>query len=187
MGRHQKRERQLATQAEHRRRQEERARRCPLTRIEFEEMFAFVARRSFHEGVKKTFAYTESWLDSQSKPRAETLTFLRQTDARSDWDVLVSVDPHLIFGPTPTRSARMPLEPDEFDDLVDWIDARVQSEGCNHDLRFTEQWLTAHQLPLETTIFALIAQGGACDCEVVMNIEPESIYPETLRSNSERD
>ena len=71
----------------------------------------------------------------------------------------------------------MPLEEHELKELLGWVDNEVQMQGCDHTLKLTRSWLKAHGKREVRVIGALMAQGGFCDCEVAMNVEPEGIYP----------
>lgn len=53
--------------------------------------------------------------------------------------------------------------------LFDTVDARVGSSGCDHTLRFTEQWIGEHRQSASSVIDWLKGQGGSCDCEVLAN------------------
>jgi hypothetical protein len=74
------------------------------------------------------------------------------------------------------RAALMPLDKGELDDLVNFVDARVVAEGCDHTRRFTEQWAAEHQVPLDQLAEGLEEFGGFCDCEVVMNCDPGQVH-----------
>lgn len=43
---------------------------------------------------------------------------------------------------------------------------------CDHTLTHTRAWLEAHHKPLRENLRALDAQGGHCDCEVLLNVSP---------------
>lgn len=70
----------------------------------------------------------------------------------------------------------MPLDAGQLGDLVDFVDARVSAEGCDHTLRFTERWATGHHVSWDRLAEGLEEFGGYCDCEVVMNCDPVEIY-----------
>ncbi|MFC4044546.1 DUF2695 domain-containing protein [Dactylosporangium siamense] len=74
------------------------------------------------------------------------------------------------------RAALMPLDKGELDDLVKFVDARVVAEGCDHTRRFTVQWAAEHQVSLDRLVEGLEEFDGYCDCEVVMNCDPDQIY-----------
>ena len=170
-----KKERRRLAEEEIDARQRARASRSPLTREELDELYAFVAERAFRDGRDKSLALTTEWVTSHD--RLPAIAFLNEFGVATDWDVLVNADPCALFGPTATRLARMPLEPDQLLALIDAIDAQVEAVGCQHDLRLTRAWLEERGLPTALVEFALIAQGGGCDCEVVLNVDPERIYP----------
>ncbi len=55
--------------------------------------------------------------------------------------------------------------------LFDFLEIRIQEEGCNHSRRFTQAWLdenidfTQH----DAILTELDDMGGYCDCEVLLN------------------
>ncbi len=49
------------------------------------------------------------------------------------------------------------------------VEELVNENGCDHSLRFTEQWIAKNQQPREPLIRWLDENGGFCDCEVVAN------------------
>lgn len=64
--------------------------------------------------------------------------------------------------------------------MIGVVDLLVSESGCDHTLRHTRTWLTGRGLPAPPTEFALRALGGYCDCEVVLNVQAEFIYPRQL-------
>lgn len=65
----------------------------------------------------------------------------------------------------------LPMEAAVFTNLFDYLDHKLEEEGCDHSLRFTEEYLQQFNLPKQQTIAWLNANGGFCDCEVLANIE----------------
>ncbi|MBQ7325515.1 MAG: DUF2695 domain-containing protein [Clostridia bacterium] len=55
--------------------------------------------------------------------------------------------------------------------LFDYLDEKLEEDGCDNTLRYTKEWL-AINLP-EDQHEAILAEmeemGGYCDCEVVFN------------------
>jgi hypothetical protein len=173
-----KREREAAAREELARRAQARRERCPLDRDAFEALYQYVAKRGFTDGlVRSELDHTKSWLDAHPFDATATISFLEEQGVNSDWDILVSADPCAIFGPTPTRLARMPLDASDLFQLISWLERELDEHPCAHDLQLTRRWLETNGKPLEITEFSLIAQGGGCDCEVVLNVDPENIYP----------
>jgi len=91
--------------------------------------------------------------------------------------VILNADPHLLFGPTDTRIMRMPLVPCELNRLIDWVGKHVAEQGCDQSARFARSFLEQNHLPIASTLTALLAQGGGCDCEIVLNVRTENVYP----------
>jgi len=55
--------------------------------------------------------------------------------------------------------------------LLTYVENRLSDAGCDHTLRFTQQWLTDN-LPPErhrAAMEEILGMGGGCDCEVAMN------------------
>lgn len=68
--------------------------------------------------------------------------------------------------------ATLPISREKFEELFDYLDAQLDTNGCNHDLRLTMKFLTDnHKIPLEPVLEFLQKNGGYCDCEVLMNVE----------------
>jgi Protein of unknown function (DUF2695) len=70
----------------------------------------------------------------------------------------------------------MLLDEDTLEALLDFADARVRSEGCDETLRFTAEWAIDQDVPFEPLKESLGHFGGYCDCEVVLNVNPEEIF-----------
>ncbi len=70
----------------------------------------------------------------------------------------------------------MVLDEAQLSDLLDYLGVHVAEAGCDHTLRFTEAW--ASERGIESSVFVRSVKqfGGYCDCEVVANVEPESIF-----------
>ena len=66
--------------------------------------------------------------------------------------------------------AVMPISQDQLTQLFDHLDGAL-SAGCDHSLKFTHQFLQAHDLPEATIIPWFGEYGGFCDCEVLANVE----------------
>lgn len=172
-----KQSRRKAVQIEQARRQSEQLALSPVSRDDFERLYADVAERAAAGGLGNIFELTRASLCAGNQPVDAVISFFVAHGIKCDWDLLVNADPCELFGPTSKRLARMPIERDELEALLDWLEKNLQTESCKHDLRMTRRWLDEHGLPIAQTEFALIAQGGGCDCEVLLNVDPEAIYP----------
>jgi hypothetical protein len=67
--------------------------------------------------------------------------------------------------------AGLPMEPNKFAALFDFLDESLEAEPCDHTLRLTTQYLQTHNLPADDVIEWLNDNGGYCDCEVLSNVE----------------
>jgi hypothetical protein len=70
----------------------------------------------------------------------------------------------------------MILDRPQLEALLDHVDAQVRTNGCDDTLRFTRAWAATQQLDADELAHSLGQFGGYCDCEVVLNVEPEEIF-----------
>jgi Protein of unknown function (DUF2695) len=70
----------------------------------------------------------------------------------------------------------MELDEAQLSDLLDYLDDHLAEAGCDHTLRFTEAWANERGIESSTLVRSVQHFGGYCDCEVVANVEPESIF-----------
>ena len=73
-------------------------------------------------------------------------------------------------------AALMPLDRAHLQSLLDHVDAAVSSEGCDHTRRATDAWALDHGVELHPLHEGLEEYGGFCDCEVVMNVDPGTVF-----------
>jgi hypothetical protein len=52
----------------------------------------------------------------------------------------------------------------------------VVAEGCDHTTRHSEQWAREHDVEWGALSEGLEEFGGFCDCEVVMNCNPDEVF-----------
>ncbi|OOC04891.1 DUF2695 domain-containing protein [Amycolatopsis azurea] len=74
------------------------------------------------------------------------------------------------------RAAVLPIGREQLAALVDFVDGLVLSEGCDHTLRHARSWAEGHDLDWTPVAAGLAELGGYCDCEVVMNCDPEDVF-----------
>lgn len=65
--------------------------------------------------------------------------------------------------------ARFPLDSDLLRDLFAHVEHAVDEAGCDHTLRWTEQWIVERSVDRDPLVEWLPENGGYCDCEVVAN------------------
>ncbi len=55
--------------------------------------------------------------------------------------------------------------------LFEYVEIRLQDEGCNHTHRFTQAWLDENIdfMKHDAILSELEDMGGYCDCEVLLN------------------
>src|SRR5262245_10030733 len=104
---------------------EERARRwraageaCPLTREQLNLLLDELAEQIVANGYDGTFALTTAWLAGRSIEADPVLAFFASHEWNDDFAVAVRADPHLLFGPSATRRARMPLDRERLQELM---------------------------------------------------------------------
>ena len=71
------------------------------------------------------------------------------------------------------KESHMPISKIHLKELFDYLDEKLEEEGCQHKLILTEAFLTKKGLSVETKIPWLNQYGGYCDCEVLANVEDE--------------
>lgn len=74
------------------------------------------------------------------------------------------------------RIARFPLDRAGLVSLRAALERALGRPGCDHSLRHTEAWLARKGLEVEAARDAIIDEGGACDCEVLLNVEPDELF-----------
>ena len=67
--------------------------------------------------------------------------------------------------------ASLPMSADLFRELFDYLDEELSEQDCHDDLRLTKAFLDEHNCDTEAVLDWLVENGGACDCEVLGNIE----------------
>jgi hypothetical protein len=58
--------------------------------------------------------------------------------------------------------------------LISFVDRHVRSDGCDHTHRFTEEWARQESVDWHDLLDILEANGGYCDCEVVLNLPDDT-------------
>jgi len=172
-----KRQREAAMRAEIARREQARRDRSPLSRDDMLKLIGFVGEKVMVDGHTHDFTHTLLWLRENHCNQEDTIEFLKSEKLVDDWSLCVDGDPYALFGASQDRLSWMPLDRPHLEALLDWLDAEVPKRGCQHKMTLTTEWLEANDCPLHPTLIALLAHGGGCDCEVVLNVEPETIYP----------
>ena len=172
-----KRLREEAMKAELLRREQQRTEKSPISREQMLSLVEYVGKNIIEKGHEHNFEFTEEWVAQNSVDLSNLISFLEGERIKDDWDLAVSADPYDFFGVTSERLSWMPLEKNELESLLDWLDQTIPKKGCKHDYTLTKEWLSSKPVDTSTTLMALMAKGGGCDCEVVYNVEPENIYP----------
>jgi hypothetical protein len=66
------------------------------------------------------------------------------------------------------------LDASRVESLISFVDRRLRGDGCDHTHRFTEEWARRESVDWHDLLDILEANGGFCDCEVVLNL-PDGI------------
>ena len=74
------------------------------------------------------------------------------------------------------QRALMYLSEGQLDALLDHVASELETDPCDNTLRHTTEWARAAGVDQTRLRDSLIEFGGGCDCEVVLNIEPEEIF-----------
>jgi len=74
--------------------------------------------------------------------------------------------------PVPGKPTQPPISHGNLKNLFEALD-RPDPPDCTHTLAETEAFLKSHGLPVAPTLEWLKANGGFCDCEVIMNVADE--------------
>lgn len=70
----------------------------------------------------------------------------------------------------------MLLDEDFLNDLLNDLDARLSHVGCDHTLRLTRAWAAERGLDGDAVAASVAEFGGYCDCEVLANVDPQTIF-----------
>ena len=65
--------------------------------------------------------------------------------------------------------AAFPLLDGELQEMFDFVEDKLTSEGCDDTRRFTRAWLDERQVDADAVLAWLDDTGGFCDCEVTAN------------------
>lgn len=65
----------------------------------------------------------------------------------------------------------LPVSPDALTGLFDHVEVRVQENDCDETLRFSIEFAEQSYWEVNKITEWLRANGGYCDCEVLMNVE----------------
>ncbi|WP_104524549.1 DUF2695 domain-containing protein [Blastococcus atacamensis] len=73
-------------------------------------------------------------------------------------------------------AAFMPLDRPQLESLLEHVDAAVAADGYDHSPRAADDWARQHDVDLDRLHEGLTEFGGYCDCEIVMNVDPEAVF-----------
>ncbi|OBJ62336.1 DUF2695 domain-containing protein [Mycobacterium sp. 1423905.2] len=64
----------------------------------------------------------------------------------------------------------------QLDEMLDYIEGRFADEPCDHTARHAQRWAQSHDLDWIELAAELREFGGFCDCEIVLNVDPEVVF-----------
>jgi hypothetical protein len=68
------------------------------------------------------------------------------------------------------------LTANQLHDLHEYLDRMLAESGsCDHSLRFSHEWSQLRGVDVLQLENSLIRLGGACDCEVLANVDPDAV------------
>ena len=137
----------------------------------------YVGKNIMDKGHQHNFGFMEKWAAENTVDIESLKSFLTGERIKDDWDLATDADPYGFFGTTSERLSWMPLDKSDLETLLNWLEEALPERDCNHDYTLTKEWLSSRQVDTSTTLMALMAKGGGCDCEIIYNIELENIYP----------
>ncbi|GAA4012370.1 hypothetical protein GCM10022247_38700 [Allokutzneria multivorans] len=79
-------------------------------------------------------------------------------------------------------AAVLPLDRPRLESLLGHVETAVEAEGCDHGLRATDAWAVRNGVSLDDLHRGLRGYGGHCDCEVMFNVDPDTVFPRARAS-----
>jgi hypothetical protein len=65
---------------------------------------------------------------------------------------------------------KLPATREQFDALFNFLEMKLESQGCDHTSRFTMQYLMQKMMNFPKVSAWLSQQGGYCDCKILEEI-----------------
>ncbi|MEZ5344149.1 MAG: DUF2695 domain-containing protein [Pyrinomonadaceae bacterium] len=65
---------------------------------------------------------------------------------------------------------KLPAKKEKFDELFDYLEAKLSVRSCDHTSRLTMQFLMQNMMDLGKVSGWLSQNGGYCDCKIVEEI-----------------
>jgi len=70
----------------------------------------------------------------------------------------------------------MPLSARQLNDLLDFLEDTLSKEPWDSTYWLTSAWANGHSVAAAEVKARLQTRGAYCDCEVIMNADPEEIF-----------
>ena len=176
-----KAQREEAIKTEKQRRVKLRKEVSPINQEQMLSLVEYVGGKVISNGHTNNLNYASQWAHKNGIDFDELSSFLNSEKIHDDFSLFCEGDPYELFGETDERLSWMPLARDEFNELMDFLDKKLPSHGCNNDFKLTKKWLKTKDYDTPIILAALLAKGGGCDCEITFNVDEEGIYPDTTK------
>jgi Protein of unknown function (DUF2695) len=75
-----------------------------------------------------------------------------------------------------SRAAPITVDCEQLEDLLDYLAEELGKQSCDHTTRHAEQWAESHGIDWAELAGGFQELGGYCDCEIVLNVQPEEIF-----------
>ncbi|MCB1327849.1 MAG: DUF2695 domain-containing protein [Leptospiraceae bacterium] len=75
-----------------------------------------------------------------------------------------------------TRARSFALSQRQFSELQDYLQTKLEDSKCSGALRYSLGWEIAMNLPADSVLHSVQENGAFCDCEVLMNIDQQSLF-----------
>lgn len=74
------------------------------------------------------------------------------------------------------RAAGMPLDRPRLEALLARLEEHLDGAGCDHSTSITRTWALEQDVQVPGLLRSLAEYGGYCDCEIVMNVDPDDVF-----------
>lgn len=74
------------------------------------------------------------------------------------------------------HAAHMPLDRPQLEALLEHLERHVELVGCDHSTSATQSWARERDVAVPGLLRGFAEYGGYCDCEVVMNVDPDYVH-----------
>ncbi len=65
---------------------------------------------------------------------------------------------------------KLPAKKEQFDALFNFLESKIETQGCDHTSRFTMQFIMQRMMDFGKVSGWLSQNGGYCDCKIIEEI-----------------